>query len=357
MVRVSSSAIEEAPLSPTQGKSHPSSQNNPTSPDQKKKPSIVKLLKSKSAGSIKDAAIAKKQQQNEVAVVRLERYDVLLDDELPELPQAPPAITSKAEYKQYMVLRYEYERRGLLAPEGETKTETKVEAVAKKVAGSSKASSVIESEIEKQALSNKKANHLDDFDPQMSEVFEEKDDDLAAHLSEVERSASSLAKISANKVQEEEEKKKKDKKKEEDEERKKLESEKKKAAAEQKAKRAAEEKEMKSKVAAAKKAVEKKKAEAHVRYKVGDQVESLWEDGMWYASTVTQLDLESEGGPFFLVLFDDFGNDQVCQGSQLRYRNNERMFNVGDMCECKWVEDETYYTAQVEDAGAIQGEV
>jgi hypothetical protein len=284
-------------LSPLTDKKKKDEKKEVTSPnlEDRKSGSAVKkmLLKSKSKESLKDSGVSKKGDDD---FVRLERYDVLLDDELPELPSVPPPISNKAEYKQYMVLRYEYERRGLLgdsdpvpaalSPKSERKpSEKPVEEEVRPVEKSSVLSGV------------------DDFDPSMAEAF---DEDLAAHLTEVQV----------------------------------------KPVVEEKKKQPV------KKVAPK---VEKKVPE--LRYKVGDKVESLWEDGIWYASTVSQLDLESPGGPFFLVVFDDFGNDQVCVGSQLRLRSSERIFNVGDICECKWVEDETFYRAQVLDAGTLSGQV
>jgi hypothetical protein len=41
-------------------------------------------------------------------------YDHLKDEELPSLPAIPPPLTQKIAYKNYMRLRYEYQRRGML---------------------------------------------------------------------------------------------------------------------------------------------------------------------------------------------------------------------------------------------------
>jgi hypothetical protein len=46
-----------------------------------------------------------------------ETYEHLLDDELPELPPTPVPLSDTVGYKNYMRLRYEYQRRGLLEVE------------------------------------------------------------------------------------------------------------------------------------------------------------------------------------------------------------------------------------------------
>ena len=331
--------------SPRQEKSANPSDEKVLSPsmEEKKKSGLkMKLLRSKSKEALKDSSVSKKGDDD--AVVRLERYDVLLDDELPELPSVPPPINNKSEYKQYMVLRYEYERRGLLqqSEDASSKIEGSLSPKSARFANSPNKADVgrksdrkaegalspksdrkieasispihnIEGSLSPKSgrldRSSKKADEkksgvqstMDDFDPSMPEAF---DDDLAAHLTAVQAVIKPVPPPEAKK----------------------------------------------KKPVVAKPAVVEKPV---LRYKEGDKVESLWEDGIWYASTVTQIDLESPGGPFYLVLFDDFGNDQVCQGNQLRWRSHDRIFAVGDMCECKWVEDEQYYLAQVMDAGTI----
>ncbi len=334
--------------------------------------------RSKSKESLSNVAVSKKASPAvsvEEPLVRLERYDVLLDDELPLLPESAPPIANKAEYKQYMVLRYEYERRGLLQPAVElglsisSVIETRVGSNSAIENSKPKSASLIEESRQP------KKEHVDDFDPTLPDELDEHPIVESKPLSKV-----------AKKV--EEAKEKPDlpaaAKKSPEPERKPLvvvpvESKKKAAEKTPEPESEAEEKaeESKQKVSVQKTAEPSKKTaepktpkrapvgvqqskddapkQPGLRYREGDKIEAKWvEDGAWYAATVSQLDAESPGGPFVLVVFDEFGNDQVCELTGVRTRQKGRLFELGDVCECRWVEDDAFYKSKVLEAGTIQ---
>lgn len=283
-----------------------------------------KLLRSLSGSALQKGAVKKdkdSQIEEEDSVVRLERYDVLLDDELPPLPDAAPPITNKVAYKQYMVLRYEYERRGLL-PESKPQEEPP-EATSqplkrsveeeppkppqkpqqhqqmKKLCSMCKTGQVAKgSQI---CISCEKKSQpvvdLNDFDPSIADPDEEEKVVVEAKPKPVAPPKKALPVAAAEPVV----------------------------------------------VVAA--AVDPELQKFY--YHVGDEVEAKWEDGMWYVAVVEAVDSATKGGPFADVLFPEYGNRSTYPMARLRRIRRGPSFVAGDTCEARWSEDNKFYKCKV----------
>jgi hypothetical protein len=90
----------------------PSPRGRPSSPSLARKEASEKMAKSE--GMLPRAVIARPTPTYSGDDVQPERYDMLLDEELPALLPIAPPLSNKVAYKNYMLLRYEYQRRGML---------------------------------------------------------------------------------------------------------------------------------------------------------------------------------------------------------------------------------------------------
>jgi hypothetical protein len=97
-------------------------------------------------------------------------------------------------------------------------------------------------------------------------------------------------------------------------------------------------------------------ASSQLRYRVGDLVEAKWlQDEEWYEAAVSEIDDSVPDAPLFLVVFQEYSNDQICDFTRLRKRVTGHVFALNDECLGRWVEDDKEYPVRVVGLGMLEG--
>jgi len=75
-------------------------------------------------------------------------------------------------------------------------------------------------------------------------------------------------------------------------------------------------------------------------------VQAKWNDGFWYKAQITKVGTETP--PMFDVHYLEYGNNEKVAESDISFATGTEKWEVGDLCEARWSEDNQWYEAVID---------